>query len=67
MNSIKDFLQTTIEGIVENSDAVSVSEETAQDTTQLLINVDDADMGRVIGKDGKVINSLRTIWWCKLP
>ena len=47
--------------LVKNTEAVSVEEN--EEDNQIIINayVSNEDMGRVIGKDGKIINSIRTI------
>ena len=55
--------ETIIKKIVSDPESVSVKEfETDEENTikiEVLISSD--DMGRVIGKDGKIINSIRTI------
>ena len=55
--------ETIIKKIVSDPESVSVKEfETEEENTiqiEVLISAD--DMGRVIGKDGKIINSIRTI------
>ncbi len=59
---MKQFLESLIKSIVEKPDAVSITEEQDDQGRQLLIiSVDPEDMGRVIGKSGKVINAVRTI------
>ncbi len=59
---MKQFLESLVKSIVENPDAVVINEETDSSGRQLLtIAVDPSDMGRVIGKSGKVINAIRTI------
>lgn len=59
---MKQFLESLVKSIVENPDAVSIAEsQDDQDRQLLTITVDPQDMGRVIGKNGKVINSIRTI------
>lgn len=59
---MKQFLESLIKSIVEKPDAVSISEEHDDQGRELLIiSVDPEDMGRVIGKSGKVINAVRTI------
>jgi len=59
---MKDFLENLIKNIVDNPDEVKVEESTDETgRTVLLISVADSDMGRVIGKSGKVINAIRTI------
>jgi len=48
--------------LVDNPDAVSVSEEIDPSGTHLLnLTVDPQDMGKIIGKGGKIINSIREL------
>lgn len=59
---MKQFLESLIKSIVENPDSVEINESQDDKDRQLLtIKVAPDDMGRVIGKSGKVINSVRTI------
>jgi uncharacterized protein len=58
---MKDTLQFIIAAIVDNPDAVSVEEQKEDDILNLIITVDQSDMGKVIGKEGKVIRSIRNI------
>ena len=59
--NLKEFTETIILKLVKNTEAVSVEEN--EEDNQIIINayVSNEDMGRVIGKDGKIINSIRTI------
>ena len=48
--------------LVENKEAIDVTEkEESAKVTVLTVTVDKEDVGRVIGRNGKVANSLRTI------
>lgn len=59
---MKQFLETLVKNIVDNPDKVEIEESVdGEGRTVFMISVDDGDMGRVIGKAGKVINSIRTI------
>lgn len=58
---MKDFLENIIKNIVEQPEEVSVTETEAKGRIVLTIKVADGDMGRVIGKDGKVINAIRMV------
>lgn len=59
---MKQFLETLVKNIVDNPDSVQIDESVdGEGRTVFMISVDDSDMGRVIGKAGKVINSIRTI------
>ena len=59
---MKQFLENLVKNVVDNPDSVAI-EETTDDQGRItfLISVDEGDMGRVIGKAGKVINAIRTI------
>lgn len=58
---MKDTLQFIVSSIVDNPEAVSINEEQAEGITNLIITVDPNDIGKVIGKEGKVIRSIRNI------
>jgi uncharacterized protein len=58
---MKDTLQFIVSSIVDNPDAVVIDEQNEDGFTNLIITVDPADMGKVIGKEGKVIRSIRNI------
>ena len=55
--------ETIIKKIVSDSEAVSVKEfeSDEENTVQIEIIVSSEDLGKVIGKNGKTINSIRTI------
>ena len=55
--------ETIIKKIVSDSESVSVKEfETEEENTiQIEVLISNDDMGKVIGKNGKIINSIRTI------
>ena len=51
-----------VQQVVDNPDAVSVSAGPGRrGTTQLDVRVGDGDMGRVIGKRGRIAQSIRTV------
>lgn len=58
---MKQVLETIIRNMVENQDAVSINEKEEADKIIFEVKVDNKDMGRVIGKQGKVANSIRTL------
>jgi len=55
--------ETIIKKIVSDPESVSVKEfETEEENTiQIEVLISNDDMGKVIGKEGKIINSIRTI------
>lgn len=59
---MKSFVEFVVKGLVENPDQVQVEELSGdQGETILELSVAPKDMGRVIGKSGRVINSVRSL------
>lgn len=58
---MKDTLSFIISSIVEKSESVEVAEEENQGIVNLTVKVDPGDMGKVIGKEGKVIKAIRNL------
>ncbi|KKT40600.1 hypothetical protein A3K29_04275 [Candidatus Collierbacteria bacterium RIFOXYB2_FULL_46_14] len=60
---MKQLIEYIVSNIVNHPESVSVSEEATEDkdTTKYLIKVDPEDVGRVIGKQGKVIKAIRQL------
>lgn len=56
---MKNKLQTLVTSIVEKEDSVEINETSENGIVNLTIKVDPVDMGKVIGKGGKVIKALR--------
>lgn len=63
--TMKDTLHTIITAIVEHPDDVKVIQEDQEGIVTLTLTVNPADMGRIIGKNGKVIRSIRNVM--KIP
>lgn len=58
---MQDILQTIIENLVDNKEAISI-EKTEEDYKEVYkIKVEQSEMGKVIGKQGKIAQSIRTI------
>lgn len=57
----KDLLEYVVKNLVTNPDKVVVSEEEKDSKIILHLTVDSADMGRIIGKEGRIIRSIREI------
>ena len=58
---MKDTLTFIVKSIVENPDAVSVTEEEQDGIIQFTISVEPSDIGKIIGKEGKIIRSIRNV------
>ncbi len=57
----KDLVEYIVKSLVDNPEEVSVTEVTGSSAIILEVSVAESDMGRVIGRQGRVINSIRTI------
>ncbi len=58
---MKELLEIIIKGLVDNKQTVSIEEKIANDIITYQVNVDKNDMGQVIGKQGKMAKSIRTV------
>ncbi|MGN0636722.1 MAG: KH domain-containing protein [Acutalibacteraceae bacterium] len=60
---MKDLLVLIAQGLVENPDAVSVTVDDADEDGVVVyhLHVADGDMGRVIGKQGRIAKAIRTV------
>ena len=55
------LVTTLVEGVVINKEYVSIKEFDSDDIITIEILVKEEDMGRLIGKNGKTINAIRTL------
>lgn len=58
---MKEILEIMIKNLVENPEAVSIEEVQKEKETVLKVTLDAKDMGRVIGKQGRMAKSIRTV------
>jgi predicted RNA-binding protein YlqC (UPF0109 family) len=59
---VRELLEFLARGLVEDPDVVVVDEiEEVQGEVVLELEVAEADLGRVIGRGGRVANALRTV------
>lgn len=58
---MKELLEYVARALVDNPDAVSVEVAEQGDEVELTLAVDEADMGRVIGRDGRIANAMRSL------
>lgn len=49
------------ESLVEKPEAVQVRRKEMRDTVKVMLKVAPEDMGRVIGKQGRIANAVRTL------
>lgn len=58
---MKDLIEYIARSLVTNADAVTVTESKNDRTTILELSVAPEDMGKVIGKQGRIARSIRTV------
>ena len=58
---MKELLLYMAKNLVDNPDAVTVNETESEDGTVLELHVAEGDMGKVIGRQGRIAKEIRTI------
>jgi len=58
---MKEAIEMVVKALVDDADAVDVREVDHQGSTLIEIRVAPGDMGKVIGRQGRTINSLRSL------
>ncbi len=60
---MQELLITIVKGLVENPDAVSVTVDEVDERGVVVyhLHVAEDDMGRVIGKQGRIAKAIRTV------
>lgn len=58
---MKELIEVIAKSLVDRPDEVSVVEETDNHTVVYKLHVASEDMGKVIGKQGRIAKALRTV------
>ena len=58
---MKEALETIIKAIVSDPEAVSVNEVEGEQSIIFEVKVAEGDMGKVIGKEGRIAKAIRTV------
>ena len=58
---MKEILKTIIESLVDNKEAIEINEVDGEKSVVLEVKVAENDMGKVIGRQGKIAKSIRTV------
>ena len=58
---MKELLTYIAQNLVDHPEAVSVTEHTGADETVLELRVAPEDMGKVIGRQGRIAKEIRTL------
>ena len=58
---MKELLEFIAKSMVSDPDAVEVKETVNEDSVTLELHVGEKDMGKVIGKQGRIAKAIRTV------
>ena len=58
---MKELVEVIAKALVENPDEVVVTESVKDDETLIELSVAPADMGKVIGKQGRIAKAIRSV------
>ncbi|HYJ84518.1 MAG TPA: KH domain-containing protein [Pyrinomonadaceae bacterium] len=58
---MREAIEMVVKALVDDVDAVDVREVDQQGSTLIEVRVAPADMGKVIGRQGRTINALRSL------
>ena len=58
---MKELLTYIVQNLVEKQDEVSVTEREANGETVFEVRVADGDMGKVIGRQGRIVKEIRIL------
>lgn len=59
--SYRPFVEKLVRSVVENPDAIQIDEEQEMGTRTFFIRVSPEDVGKVIGKSGRVVSAIRCV------
>ncbi len=58
---MKELVEVIAKALVDDPDSVVVTEKQEKKTTVLEVRVADSDMGKVIGKQGRIAKAIRSV------
>jgi predicted RNA-binding protein YlqC (UPF0109 family) len=58
---MRETIEMVVKALVDEADAVDVREIDREGTTRIEVRVARADMGKVIGKQGRTVRALRSL------
>jgi hypothetical protein len=61
MDAIKEFVEYVVKSLVSNHEHILVNVREEQGTVTVNVNVAEEDMGRIIGRKGRTVNSIRSL------
>lgn len=61
VNNITELVKTIVSQLVDNPQDIIIEEKSGNRTTVISITVPKEEVGKIIGREGKIITSIRTI------
>lgn len=58
---MEEMLRTLVKGLVDYPEKIEITSRTEDKLTTLELRVDPADMGKVIGRQGKIAKAIRSL------
>ena len=58
---MKELIEYIAKALVDQPDAVKVTEVTGERTSVIELSVANEDMGKIIGKQGRTVSAIRTL------
>ena len=58
---MKEILETIITNLVSDTESVNITEEITENAIELKVKVSKDDMGKVIGKQGRMAKAIRSV------
>ena len=58
---MKELIEFLARGLVDNPDEVRIEEDADRDRVVYHLEVAEGDMGKVIGKEGRIANAMRSL------
>ncbi|MFV0465329.1 MAG: KH domain-containing protein [Lachnospiraceae bacterium] len=58
---MKELVEVIAKSLVDNPDEVVVTETETESSIVILLNVAQSDMGKVIGKQGRIAKAIRSV------
>ncbi len=59
--SMKELVEYIVKALVDNPNNVDVTEVSTTSTSVIEVKVDKSDAGKVIGREGRIANAIRTL------
>ncbi|SDP26102.1 RNA-binding protein (KH domain) [Litchfieldia salsa] len=61
VDKMKELIETIVKPLVDHPEEVSIIETTDERNITYLLSVNREDIGKIIGKQGRVIKAIRTV------